>query len=79
MTPDQRRRLIAGVLMTTAMAGALSGFFTFLVVGFTAEWPGLWLSRFLMGWPVGFVVSAIVVSPIQKLAARLAGALRNAA
>lgn len=73
MTSQKKRQIIAGALMTTAMAGALSGFFTLLEVGITREWPGLWLSSFLMGWPVGFVVSAIVAGPVQRLATRLSG------
>lgn len=71
MTPLRKRQIITGVLTTTAIARALSGFFALLTAGFTAEWPGLWLSRFLMGWPVGFAVSAIVAGQVQRLAAQL--------
>lgn len=73
MAPHKKKQIITGVLMTTAMALTLSGFFSFLNLGFTPEWPLVWLKSFLMGWPVGFVVSALVGGRVQKLAARLAG------
>lgn len=57
--------------MTTAMAGALSGFFSILNVGFAAQLPVIWLKNFAMGWPVGFLVSALVARPVQQLATRL--------
>ncbi|MFD2250353.1 hypothetical protein FHS82_001373 [Pseudochelatococcus lubricantis] len=73
MTTQKKMQIITGALMTTAMACALSGFFSMLNVGFSAELPLVWLKSFVMGWPVGFVVSALVGRPIQHLASRLAG------
>ncbi len=68
-----KRQIIAGALMTTAMAFVLSGFFTLMAVGFTPQWPATWLRGFVLGWPVGFIVSSIVARPVQRLATRLAG------
>lgn len=73
MTPQKKMQIITGALMTTAMACALSGFFSTLNVGFSAQLPLVWLKNFAMGWPVGFVVSALVGGPIQHIASRLAG------
>lgn len=73
MTPQKKKQVITGILMTTAMAGALSGFFSMINTGFTSQMPAVWLKNFLMGWPVGFAVSAIVGGPVQRLAEHLAG------
>lgn len=72
MTPQKKQQVITGALMTTAMALTLSGFFSLIHVGLTADWPLAWLKNFVMGWPVGFVVSAIVAGPVQRIASRLA-------
>lgn len=73
MAPSRRQQIVTGVLMTTVMALALSGFFTLLRVGVTPAWPALWGKSFLMGWPVGCAVSALAAGPVRRLAARIAG------
>jgi hypothetical protein len=72
MGPDKKQQLITGLLMTTAMALTLSGFFSLIHVGLTSRLLIVWPQNFLMGWPVGFVVSALVASPVKRIAARLA-------
>lgn len=74
MVPSKKQQVITGALMTTAMAFALSGFFSILHAGISPQLPRIWTMNFLMGWPVGFVVSALVAGRVQRLAARLSGA-----
>lgn len=72
MTISKKQQIIAGSLMMTGIAFALSSFFSLVHVGFTLAVLSSWVTNFLMGWPVGFVVSALIASRIQRLVARLA-------
>lgn len=73
MTQQKKKQIIAGALMTTGMAFALSGFFTIKNLGLSPEMPKIWFFNFLMGWPVGFIVSAIIGARVQRLASKITG------
>ncbi len=73
MNNQKKKQIITGALMTTGMAFALSGFFSIKNIGFTDALPKIWFLNFLMGWPVGFIVSAAIGPKVQQIASRLVG------
>ena len=72
MTKDRRIGLLTGLMMSSAMSLALSGFFTFLAVGLSPMWPLAWGRSFLLGWPIAFALAAVLAGPIRRMAMRLA-------
>ncbi len=73
MTPHLKMQLINGAIMSGFMSFVLAGFFTWMNLGFTQIWLPAWVTGFLIGWPVAFVLSALVGKRVNQLAQRLAG------
>ena len=42
------------------MATLMTGFFSFLALGFGPAWPAAWLHNFVIAWPVAFCLSLMV-------------------
>ncbi len=72
MNPQSKKQIINGLLMSGAMSIALAGLFTWMNFGFTTAWLQAWLNGVLIGWPVAFILAAVIGKPLSKLADRLA-------
>lgn len=73
MHPDKKIQIVTAVLMSCFMSLLLSGFFTWLNLGFTQVWLRAWASGFAMGWPLALGTVLVVGRPIRQIAIRLAG------
>jgi hypothetical protein len=54
--------------MAVIMSGLLSGY----KLGFSAEWPSVWLQSFSLAWPCALALNLTVLPQVRKLAAWLA-------
>ena len=75
MHPETKIQIVTAVLMSCFMSLLLSGFFSWLNLGFTQAWLTAWLNGFAMGWPLALGTVLIVGRPIRQIAVRLAGAI----
>lgn len=71
MPLQKKQNLIFAVMTSFLMAGFFSGFFTFLAFGFTAEWLSRWGKGFLMGWPLGMLISHFTSRYIRAFAVKM--------
>lgn len=60
--------LLSSFTMAAIMSGLLSGY----KLGFSAEWPSVWLQSFSLAWPCALALNLTVLPQIRKLAAWLA-------
>jgi hypothetical protein len=72
MHPEKKVQIITAILMSAFMSLLLSGFFSWLNLGFTLIWLKAWAIGFSMGWPLALGTVLIVGRPIRQLAIRLA-------
>ena len=54
---DKKIQLIAQFYISLMMATIFTGLFSFLSLGFTAEWLNAWPRAFVMAWPLAFTLS----------------------
>lgn len=66
-----RTILIAQALISLMMAFFMTGFFSFLELGFSGRWFEVWAGHFVLAWPVAFCLSL----PVSKIAFDVAGKL----
>ncbi|WP_432463448.1 DUF2798 domain-containing protein [Agarivorans sp. QJM3NY_33] len=52
--------IIAQFLISLMMAFLMTGIFSFIELGFNAQWLSIWLERFLLAWPIAFLLSLVV-------------------
>ncbi|WP_159651082.1 DUF2798 domain-containing protein [Vibrio atypicus] len=60
--------LLSSFTMAVIMSGLLSGY----KLGFSAEWPSVWLQSFSLAWPCALALNLTVLPQVRKLAAWLA-------
>lgn len=65
--------LVAQALISGMMAFLMTGFFSLLSLGPTAEWLRAWSQAFVTGWPVAFCLSLVVGRVAFKLAYMITG------
>lgn len=74
--PDLRTRLIFAALMSLMMSVIMSGWITWLNVGFQPNYGARWLHAFLAAWPAAFVSVVLIAPAVQRLTQRVSAALR---
>lgn len=70
--PDLRTRVIFAALMSLLMTVIMSGWITWLNVGFQPNYADRWLHAFLAAWPAAFVSVMLIAPAVQRLTLRLA-------
>ncbi len=70
---DTKTLLIAQLLIACMMAFCMTGLFSFLKLGPTAEWLHEWLKAFVAAWPIAFCLSIFVGKLSFKIASRITG------
>jgi hypothetical protein len=74
---SKRVIIVAQVFISGMMAFLMTGFFSFLNLGFSVKALGTWAAAFVVAWPVAFCLS-LLVSPLAfMLAGRLAAPGRD--
>ncbi|MCG9681656.1 DUF2798 domain-containing protein [Vibrio sp. Isolate23] len=61
--------LLSSLTMAIIMSGLISGY----KLGFSHEWPAIWLDSFLLAWPAALTLNLTVLPQIRKLSNWLAG------
>ncbi|MDA0117456.1 MULTISPECIES: DUF2798 domain-containing protein [Vibrio] len=61
--------LLSSLTMAVIMSGLISGY----KLGFSSEWPAIWLDSFILAWPAALVLNLTVLPLIRKLSSWLAG------
>lgn len=56
--------LMSSFTMASMMSGIISGY----KMGFSADWPPVWLQSFLLAWPFALLLNLTVLPQIRKLA-----------
>ncbi len=75
MQPNKFVLILAQVFISGIMAFLMTGVFGPVLQGLPANWFSIWMSHFVVAWPVAFVFS-LVVGPVsfwmaERLARRL--------
>ncbi|MDT8855334.1 DUF2798 domain-containing protein [Paracoccaceae bacterium Fryx2] len=71
MTHSTRTVLLAQVLISAMMAGAMTGIFGLVALGPTEAFLAQWGKTFLTAWPIAFVLSMAIGPLAFKLAHQL--------
>lgn len=74
--PDLRTRMIFAALMSLMMSVIMSGWITWLNVGFQPNYANRWLHAFLAAWPAAFFSVMLIAPTVQRLTQRVSAALR---
>lgn len=75
--PDLRTRVIFASLMSLLMSIIMSGWITWLNIGFRPDYAARWLHAFLAAWPAAFVAVMLIAPTVQRVTARISTALRE--
>jgi len=68
--------LLAQALISFMMATLMTGFFSFLALGFSDIWPAAWFHNFIIAWPVAFCLSLVVGKVAFAIAHRVFPAVK---
>ncbi|PMH43258.1 MFS transporter [Vibrio sp. 10N.286.49.B3] len=63
--------ITAQALISLMMAFLMTGIFSFLELGFSAVWLEVWMSHFIVAWPIAFILSLFVSKIAFKAAIKL--------
>ena len=74
--PDLRTRMIFAALMSFLMTVIMSGWITWLNIGFHPEYMTRWGHAFLAAWPAAFFAVMTIAPTVQRVTQRLAATLR---
>ncbi len=66
-----KQRLLTSMLMSLLLSGLMTAWVTWLNLGFTAHFIGLWLHAYLCAWPAAFIIVVLLGPLVQRLALRL--------
>ena len=73
---DLRTRMIFAFLMSLLMSVNMSGWITWLNIGFRPDYVARWGRAFLAAWPAAFFAVMTIAPMVHRLTVRLATALR---
>jgi hypothetical protein len=62
-----KQQLAITILMSAVMGLCISGFFAFYHLGFVSSSLIAWGKDFILAWPLAFVLTLIVESPIKRI------------
>lgn len=68
---NQKTVIITQIFITLMMASLMTGIFSFFELGFTQVWLQAWLSKFIVAWPIAFILSLFVGKIGFSLATKL--------
>jgi hypothetical protein len=68
--------MIFAFLMSLLMSVIMSGWITWLNIGFRPDYVARWGRAFLAAWPAAFFAVMTIAPMVQRLTVRLATALR---
>ncbi|SBS60282.1 DUF2798 domain-containing protein [Vibrio atlanticus] len=54
--------ILSSLTMATIMSGLISGY----KMGFSPEWPPIWLQSFFIAWPCALVLSFTLLPQVRK-------------
>lgn len=74
--PDLRTRMIFASIMSLLMTIIMSGWITWLNIGFQEDYVARWGHAFLAAWPAAFFSVMLIAPTVQRLTQRLAATLR---
>ncbi|MFS1932020.1 DUF2798 domain-containing protein [Vibrio splendidus] len=60
---------VTAILSSLTMAAIMSGVISGYKMGFSYEWPPIWLQSFFIAWPCALTLNLTVLPLIRKLAA----------
>lgn len=66
-----KQRLLTAMLMSLLLSGLMTAWVTWLNLGFTAHFVGLWLHAYVCAWPAAFVIVVLLGPWVQRLSLRL--------
>ncbi|WP_394143562.1 DUF2798 domain-containing protein [Vibrio atypicus] len=69
---SRRQFWISALLSSFTMAVIMSGLLSGYKLGFSTEWPSVWLQSFSLAWPCALALNLTVLPQVRKLAAWLA-------
>ena len=70
---DTKTIILAQVFISCMMAFTMTGIFSCLSFGFTAQWLHAWPRAFATAWPIAFVLSIVVGKLSFTLAGKITG------
>jgi hypothetical protein len=65
MIPQKYAHVVFGFVVTFMMTCLVSAISTFLAIGFTDRFPGVWLGAWMSSWAVAFP-AVLVVTPLTN-------------
>ncbi|MGI3166690.1 DUF2798 domain-containing protein [Pseudooceanicola sp. 200-1SW] len=71
MSQQRKIAILAAVIMSGIMSFCLSGFLSWLPLGFVPEWPSAWMHSWVIAWPLACVLVILLGPRVGGLAARL--------
>ncbi|EGR0730457.1 DUF2798 domain-containing protein [Vibrio cholerae] len=63
--------IVAQIFISLMMAFLMTGIFSFFELGMTLVWLQAWMSKFIVAWPIAFILSIFVGNLGFKLATKL--------
>ena len=67
----KRTLIVAQILISCMMAFLMVGIFSFVEFGATQVWLENWISRFIVAWPIAFVLSIFVSNLSFRIAVKV--------
>ena len=64
-------RTLSSAIMSLLLAALMTAWVTWLNLGFTAHFVGLWLHAYVCAWPAAFVIVVLLGPSVQRLSLRL--------
>jgi Zn-dependent protease with chaperone function len=64
---DKKTAIISQVFMTFLMALSMSGIMSLIMLGPTTVWLRIWMTQFVMAWPIAFVLTMVAWPASKKL------------
>ncbi|KXF82817.1 DUF2798 domain-containing protein [Enterovibrio coralii] len=62
---------ISTTISTATMAMMMSGVISGYKMGFSSDWPAIWLDSFQIAWPCAFILNLTVLPQVRKAASWL--------
>ncbi|GMM87879.1 DUF2798 domain-containing protein [Vibrio fortis] len=65
---NKKLHYVTATLSSLVMAVLMSGIISGTKMGFSHDWPPVWLNSFLLAWPCALVLSLTLLPKVKKLA-----------